>query len=172
LVSQICASLLKHGFRKLVILNGHGGNRAAIELIAQNAAESNPGRCIVAALSYWDISAEQIDAIRESPRGGMGHSCELETSLQLYTRGHLVRMERAVSNIQERNSEFEPLDLTDTKRGAFVYKAGGGGSSWHPGEIGIIGDPTLASAQKGQRFFEAITGQVVKLLRLIDSREP
>src|SRR5215471_528071 len=48
-VTQLCNSLTKHGFRKIVVLNGHGGNKSAIETIAQNVAEGTAGKVLVAA---------------------------------------------------------------------------------------------------------------------------
>jgi creatinine amidohydrolase len=169
-VSQICQSLVKHGFRKIVILNGHGGNAAAIQLVAQNVAESSKGMCTVAAFSYWDVACDQVNAIRESPYGGMGHSCELETSLQLYLRDGLVRMDRAVKNLRTRQSEFEPIDMMDPKRYVLVYSVGGGGAGGDPGEAGTMGDPTVATKAKGEKFFAAIVGQVAKVLTDLSNR--
>ena len=163
--TQICLSLAKHGFKKIVILNGHGGNAAAIQLVAQNVVESSGGKCLVAAFSYWDVSSDQINAIRESPYGGMGHSCELETSLQLYLREGLVKMDRAVKNMGTRRSEFESIDLADPRRGVLVYTLGGGGAAGEPGESGTLGDPTVASKEKGARFFDGIVDQVAKVLQ-------
>jgi len=169
-VSQIGQSLAKHGFRKIVLLNGHGGNAAAIDLVAQNIAESAGKGCLVAAFSYWDVSGEQIDSIRTSAQGGMGHSCELETSLQLYLRDGLVKMERAVKNPRTRSSRFDSLDLADNKKHVLFYRSGGGGVAGDPGEFGTMGDPTVATKEKGRRFFEAIVGQVSEVLRDISEK--
>ncbi len=163
-LSQICSSLAKHGFKRLVIVNGHGGNDAAVQLAAQNIAESGGGRCIVAALSYWNIASQEINSIRESPRGGIAHACELETSLQLHFRGDLVRMQRAKKNMMNAVSDFSISDLTDGKRGAFIYKVGGGGTTAEPGESGVIGDPTIATKEKGERFFGAISERLASFL--------
>lgn len=169
-VTQIGQSLAKHGFRRIVILNGHGGNAAAIELVAQNIAEAGGRRCLTAAFSYWDVSGEQIDAFRTSAPGGMGHSCELETSLQLHLRGDLVKMERAVKNQRTRASRFESLDLSDNRKYVTVYRSGGGGVAGDPGTSGTMGDPTVASREKGQKFFAAIVDQVAEVLRDVSTR--
>jgi len=163
-VTQIGQSLVKHGFKKIVILNGHGGNAAAIQLVAQNVAESSAGKCTVAAFSYWDVASEQVDAIRMSPYGGMGHSCELETSLQLFLRDGIVKMDRAVRNVRTRDSEFESIDMMDPKRYVLFYSVGGGGGALEPGESGTLGDPTVATKENGGKFFAAIVGQVAKVL--------
>jgi creatinine amidohydrolase len=169
-VTQIGQSLSKHGFRKLVILNGHGGNSAAIQLAAQNIAESSAGKCTVAAFSYWDVSHEQVNAIRRSESGGMGHSCELETSLQLHLRDHLVKMDRAVKNLRTRQSVFEAIDMMDEGGHVLFYSVGGGGGAYEPGEWGVIGDPTVATKENGRKFFDAIVGQVAKVLDDLSSR--
>ena len=169
-VTQVCQSLSKHGFRKVVILNGHGGNSGAIQLVAQNVAESSGGKTLVAAFSYWDVSYEQVNNIRGSAFGTMGHSCELETSLQLHLRQDLVKMERAVSNPRTRDSRFEPIDMMDPKRYIFVYTVGGGGASGHPGNLGVLGDPTIATKTNGKKFFDAIVGQVAGVLTELSNR--
>jgi creatinine amidohydrolase len=162
--TQICQSLAKHGFKKIVILNGHGGNAAAIQLVAQNVAESSGGKCSLAAFSYWDVSVEQVNAIRKSALGGMGHSCELETSLQLHLRGDLVKMERAVRNPRTRSSVFESIDMMDSNKYVLFYSVGGGGAACEPGESGTLGDPTVATKETGKMFFEAIVAQVAGVL--------
>ena len=170
-VTQIGQSLARHGFKKLVILNGHGGNSAAIQLAAQNIAESSGGKCTVAAFSYWDVSRDQVNAIRRSEFGGMGHSCELETSLQLHLRDHLVNMDRAVKNLRTRQSPFEEIDMMDEGEHVLIYSVGGGGGAYEPGEWGTIGDPTVATKENGGKFFEAIVGQVSKVLTDLSRRQ-
>lgn len=163
--TQICQSLARHGFRKIVILNGHGGNAAAIQLVAQNVAEASEGKCSLAAFSYWDVAADQVNAIRRSPPGGMGHSCELETSLQLHLRGELVKMDRAVKNPRTRGSDFESVDMMDSKKYVLFYSVGGGGAACEPGESGTLGDPTVATKETGAKFFDAIVTQTALVLK-------
>lgn len=169
-VTQVCSSLVRHGFRKVVILNGHGGNNAAIQLAAQNVSEASGGKAMVAAFSYWDVACDQVNAVRESQFGTMGHSCEIETSLQLYLRQELVLMEKAIKNTRTRKSEFDPIDMMDPRRYIFVYTVGGGGQSGHPGKVGVLGDPTIATRAKGEKYFDAIVGQVAKVLIDLSSR--
>lgn len=169
-VTQIGNSLAKHGFEKLVILNGHGGNSAAIQLAAQNIAESSGVKCTVAAFSYWDVSHAQVNAVRRSAPGGMGHSCELETSLQLHLRDNLVKMDRAVKNVRTRQSEFEQLDMMEDGGHVLFYSVGGGGGAYDPGEWGTIGDPTVATRESGATFFDVIVDQVARVLEDLSRR--
>ena len=85
MLCDICRSVHQHGFRKILILNGHGGNEALVGAVAQRLVEE---KIYVATTTYWRPLAAEIKEIGRSPIGGMGHACELETSLMLATRPH------------------------------------------------------------------------------------
>ncbi len=59
---------------------------------------------------------EDIRAIRETPVGGMGHACELETSLMLAACPDVVHRERAEADSPVKLSQFEGRDLFDTPK--------------------------------------------------------
>jgi creatinine amidohydrolase len=93
----------------------------------------------------------------------MGHACELETSLVLATSPKLVRSDRLGPDGRQAVSEFAGKDMLQ------------GGSitiSRHFSEIscnGAVGDPRTASAEKGERFFEAIISRLATLVSEIES---
>ena len=90
---DVCRSLAHHGFRKILIVNGHGSNTPFIDIIARlTVVESG---VLAAAVNYW--AAPGVRAVAESLResdkvGGMNHACEFETSLYLAIRPDLVDM--------------------------------------------------------------------------------
>lgn len=161
LLQDICDGIISHGFRKIFILNGHGGNRNLIS-VAVFECMRRTGVSIAAA-SYWDLAADRIREIRESPVGGMGHACELETSLQLLFQPELVRMELAtremVNSLRSYGTTMSFKDLLDfgaVTTGYDVAKSD---------PTGIFGDPTLASAEKGKRIMNAVLEGISRFIK-------
>ncbi len=89
-LSEVAASVHAHGFKKILILNGHGGNSAIVSsLRTKLEAEKNVP---VIAYTYWELPGvtQEMKAITETDKGSIGHSGEMETSLQLYLQPDLV----------------------------------------------------------------------------------
>jgi creatinine amidohydrolase len=80
-----------------------------------------------------------------------GHGGELETSIHLYLQPDLVHMDRAVTDYGDSQSRGYP----GYQPGRFSRDSTDPGFS----ETGILGDPTLANAEKGQRAMEILTEQ-------------
>ena len=90
--------LVERGFTRFYLLSGHGGNCSFLVNVVKYAGEKHPQ--IFCATSFLYLSGPQgvaaLEARRQSALGGMGHACELETSLVLHLRPELVHLERAV----------------------------------------------------------------------------
>ena len=96
LLTQIATSIHAHGFKKILFLNGHGGNSPIIAAMrAKLAAEEGISSV---GYDYWNISptGEEMEAVTETDKGFIGHAGEMETSLQLYLQPELVDMDCAV----------------------------------------------------------------------------
>ena len=85
---DICGSLHHHGFRRIVLLNGHGGNRSSLEVLGQELFVEFG--LTVNTLAYWDLVPDLVKSLKKTKSSGMGHSGELETSLMLYLAPELV----------------------------------------------------------------------------------
>ena len=90
LLTQVATSVHAHGFRKILFLNGHGGNSAIVAAMRIKLAAEERLSCI--ATTYWDLPSvsEQIKKVSQSDKGFIGHGGEIETSLQLYLQPELV----------------------------------------------------------------------------------
>jgi creatinine amidohydrolase len=156
------ASVAQAGFRKLLLLNSHGGNVAALDVVLVKARERFPDKRVFAC-TYWNAAAPELRALRESELGGMGHACELETSLVLAFRPDLVDMTQLAPDGLQATSPFLGKDML----------AGGSVSvSRRFEEIsqnGGVGDPRTASAEKGERFFNVIVTKLKALVEEIES---
>ena len=98
-VTDIGKSLAHHGFRKILLVNGHGSNVPFLDIAARNI--TNQTEAICAMVPWWSlIPQELLQELRESEfPGGMAHGCELETSVLLHLRGDLVQFEKAKKDI-------------------------------------------------------------------------
>ena len=94
LLKDVCSSLHAHGFKRIILLNGHGPNRQITECASLDLRRDN---IYVAATTYWNLIPEELAQIREADPAGVGHAGEIETSLQLYLRPELVDTTRLVN---------------------------------------------------------------------------
>jgi creatinine amidohydrolase len=155
-VGELCGSLVEHGFRRLLVVNGHGGNSALAREAVQQLANRAP--VLAACVDYWAFARETAAEVRESPLGGMAHACEFETSLMLHLRPETVRLELARREIPEPRFSQERLELASPGTVSAGWRTHWLSSS------GVLGAPELASAQKGERLFEACVEGLVELI--------
>jgi creatinine amidohydrolase len=149
LCEDIVASVVRHGFRRILIVNGHGGNGGVIDVLAATLGHKHHGRARVAALTYFTLAREEIAELRRSEPGGMGHACEFETSMMQHVRPELVRIGLAATTYPDPGSTYLTTDLLGAQA-VRVYHDFGDLSS-----TGTLGDPSLASPEAGAKFFAA-----------------
>ena len=96
LVADLGASVARHGFRRLVIVNGHGGNAGLIGVAATQLAEHG---IRAAALAYWDLIGPELGRLAPGDGGHIGHAGQTETSIQLFLQPDLVAQELATPDM-------------------------------------------------------------------------
>lgn len=156
LIRELGESILGQGFERLFILNGHGGNFGALTLAAKDLYDST--NATIAVACYWHLAAKEIAALRESPPGGISHACEMETSCMLALDPSAVRWEKVKKSIPQWKSKYV---LDDLLGGGQVVPA------LHVADFsptGVLGDPTIATKEKGERFLEAIVNEVAAFI--------
>lgn len=156
LIGELCDSIIRMGARKIFLLNGHGGNDVPARYAMRDIKTRHAG---VAGLqvvfaSYWSLAADALRSARESGPGGMGHACEMETSLMLLKHGELVNMALAK---QDGPEQRPPYRITDMQHGTPYYMVE---EFDEISTTGTVGQPELASAEKGERFYEGIIDAV------------
>ena len=144
-------------FRRILLADGHGSNMPILNLAARRTVLETEALC--AAFIWPSIIPDAVKQIRESPRGGMAHACELETSLYLHLNKEAVQMDRAVPDYNEHKSEFHWQDLQHGSKIVFM--------DWWSriSKTGTVGDPTLATAEKGKFWFEAEVERLTQFCR-------
>jgi creatinine amidohydrolase len=157
LLVEIVASLWRHGFYRVMFLNGHGGNAGVLAGTALRISEQvgiSPVVC-----HYWTLIPDVLNEIGESEFGGMGHACEFETSLQLHLRKEGVDMDKAARDMPKKLTSYSHIDFR---------KAGPVMLPWdfaRDSKTGTMGDATLANEAKGKRVADAAVERLVGLSR-------
>ena len=146
-IEGVCRSVLRHGFRRIVLLNAHGGNENALRTITD---ELTPKLGVpIVQFTYWYAAAVAIAEILET-QSALLHACEAETSMMMAVRPDLVAMDRIP--LAKANSTPDVADVVGG--GVYRWRTIGARSS-----SGVIGNPEAASAEKGERLFEAISAR-------------
>lgn len=149
-VRDVILSLKSHGVRKLVVVNGHGGNTHALVSLAR---ELRGEGVLVVVYEWWTLPR-----LREVfPEEELGHAAAIETSLNLYLHPEAVEMEAAVDE--------KPAKLPTDGLGYFPERTDDRVRS------GVFGTSTTATREKGARVFEIAVEALVKLVDEVKSLE-
>ena len=153
LLNDLAENLIAHGFRRIVFVNGHGGNitpgKQAIFEIRQRHRDRSDLLLLFA--SYWD-NADPNAGRSDLVQSQMGHACEWETSMMLRLAPGLVGDLKNLEPVEFGNA-FEPAT-----RGWITKDRT---------EPGHIGDPAQATAEKGETLFRRFTDDVVAFLERV-----
>jgi creatinine amidohydrolase len=158
LVEDIAVSVVAHGFRRLLVVNGHGGNNGIIDVLAGQLGRRFYGKARVACVTYFQLAREAIAALRRSRPGGMGHAGEFETSMMLHLRPALVALEKAAVTYPDTGSEYLTTDLLGNSRARTFQDFADLSPS------GTLGDPSLAERQLGAEFHQVVVAELVRFM--------
>jgi creatinine amidohydrolase len=151
---DMAENFLFHGFRRIVFLNGHGGNivpsQQALFELRQKLRQRND--LLLLTSTYWTAGAEPNKADASFVQTQMGHACEFETSMMLRIRPELVGDYKNAPDVPW-GKAFAPASR------AWITK--------DRTETGHIGFPRHASAEKGETLFRVFSAAVVQLLERV-----
>lgn len=168
-VLDITKSLAYHGFKKIILLNGHGSNMPNLDLVARRTCLETDAECLRTA--WWQlltVDPEFLPSWRESKfPGGCSHAGELETSLYLYLDGDNVRKDKIKSGEISFNKENSPFMYVD------LFGHGPSNvTSWTSSysETGVLGEAELATEEKGRRAYEEAVKQLATFITWFKDR--
>lgn len=154
MVYEIGMSAARHGVIKLIIINGHGGNGPTLQYAAQMI---NRDAHIFTCVDSGETSDADIADLTDT-RNDV-HAGEIETSTSLATRPELVDMSLAKKAVPRFSSQY--LDFSSRLRIEWYAHTGKLSKS------GVLGDPTKASREKGERYWELMIGHLVNFVEQI-----
>jgi len=154
-VGETVESLASHGWTRVVVVNGHGGNAAPLREVCGGLTRDGPAYAV--AFTWFD--AVDIDEVEFE--GAMGHGGPIETSLLQHVRPELVH-----------ESRFE----------AAAAGAADGWGEWQAGvnlaydtaeftDSGVVGDPGEGSAALGERLYDLASDRLAALIEVVATRD-
>lgn len=149
-VCDVCRSIHGNGFERIVVLNGHGGNRSINQAISIKLTEED---IFILPITYWDMVSAFLLEHSQRDAGSIGHAGEWETALQLYLRPDLVCHDRITGDDDRPDL---PAEIRQFAAFAERLRERAGG---------VHGDPTTATAEQGKRLFDASVEALTSTLR-------
>ncbi len=168
-VLDVVKSLAYHGFKKIILLNGHGSNMPNLDLAARRANVETDAECVV--IAWWNLLTVDktfLPGWRESKfPGGCSHACELETSLYLYLDEENVRKDQTRSgtiSFNDEDNEYNWVDLFGAGPATVI--------SWTSSysDTGVLGDAEKATVDKGRRVYEEAVKRLVGFVNYFHPR--
>lgn len=160
-VIELVDSLLQNGFRKIVLLNGHGGNITPVKqalAVLGNKYDSTISPNI-ALVTYWETAGAVFAGAAPMESPALSHACEYETSMMLHLFPEKVWMNLAERSQRPVSNGFIPFEDDEPYKGVTIFKQTGFISS-----NGSSGEPQLATAEKGKHLFESAVKSVTNFI--------
>ncbi len=152
LLEEICDELGRMGFRKIIILNGHGGNNRPLGMFVREILWRKKDYMVYLFINPWACIYDEIERVKESKI--VGHAGEIETSFVLFVRPDLVRKENIPGE-----SKLGPIRVVEWAETPI---------DWIGYAIeGYVGDPRKASPEKGKKLFELWVERLAKAVRMV-----
>ncbi|MBW4654930.1 MAG: creatininase family protein [Kaiparowitsia implicata GSE-PSE-MK54-09C] len=163
-LTDVGESLYRAGFRKFALINAHGGQPQVLEIVARDLHQAHAD-FLVFPLFVWQAPhiAGQMLSAKEKEFGI--HAGDAETSVLLSLLPQQVKMERAVAEYPH----GLPADSLLSMEGKLPF-------AWTTRDLsrsGVLGDPTTATQEKGDRLLAALVNGWVAVIRdLYKFRQP
>lgn len=153
-IVDICTSLASHGFKKIVLINGHGGNVTAIG----NALHLLQGKidAQVFNIDWWVVASDKILEVVTRP---VYHACDMETSVSMYL-GQQVLEDKLIDEPGKSPVPgfVEPDLFAPPPKVSMMY------SMKDITDSGVVGYATKATKKKGKQIAEVALDRIVKFI--------
>jgi len=160
LIKDVSESLIRHGFRKIIVINGHrGANLSALDIAMRSVKEKTGAYAAV--VDPFHIAVDIVPKIRETEGY---HAEEIEASHMLYLKPELVHLDRAVKEMPKL-SKYMVLDPF-TKAVRIDIKFGAEDEAKMT-KSGAMGDPRKGTKEKGEKYHQAMVNVLVDFIENI-----
>jgi len=152
MIFDICASIIEMGFKKIILISGHGNHTGMLRTVVRKIADEYR---VYMALTFPVLMAkDEFEKINRAGKGGSCHAGEYETSLMLYLAEELVDTTK-VTNKDKLTffSGFYPDKVFWSTWG--IQKS----------KTGIYGDPTVATKETGEKIMQATVNNYMEFIK-------
>jgi creatinine amidohydrolase len=155
ILQETCDELSRNGIKKIILVNGHGGNNSFLPFFSLTQLEKPRDYCVVLFKPETSpMVAEKVAKLRETTTGG--HAGETETSMMQVSRPDLVHMDRAK---EQSGKDLARLKHIPTKyTGIFWY-------AQYPNHY--AGDGSYAKPELGELLIDSQAEQLVELVKIL-----
>lgn len=158
IAEDMLESVIKYGIKHIMILNGHDGNIAPLEIALRKTKAAHPDVTFAFIPAWWMIVGSRLGKDFFEEWNGLGHGGEGESSITMAVVPQWCDLSKA-----KRQMPTDSIRIGETAQ-----------IIWNIDEVsetGATGDPTLATPEKGQAMLEALVDIVVSTIDTLDSSE-
>ena len=162
-LAKVLDGIAANGFRKIVILNGHGGNGHFLDYFSMSQLDEKRDYTLYCTDCFSAMTEEERNAFNGLwETQPLGHACELETSIYMACRPGLVRMDLVPAAPVLPEGRFRHLQSAGVRNALWWYAD-------YPQNV--VGDPAKATEEKGRKALDLMTGAVARALGVIAADE-
>jgi len=154
-LSDIAESIYRAGFRKLALMNSHGGQPQILEIVARDLHEKYPD-FLIFPLFTWRVPNAAKDLLTAKELEFGIHGGDAETSLMLALLPEQVQMDKAVTEYPYGLPENSMLSMEGANPFAWVMR--------DLSQSGVLGDAKAATKEKGEKILASLVDSWAKLI--------
>jgi creatinine amidohydrolase len=154
-IENLFQSLIRNNISRILIINGHDGNIAPIELAARTTKDTHPA-VVIACMEAWWVSIGEITKDLFEVWNGLGHGGEAETAAMLAVRPDLVNM------------DYAPEEVIPKLPGNAVR------IYWKFNELtntGSTGSPKKATIEKGEKALKTLEDVIISFVNDMEKHD-
>lgn len=154
-IYDVVESVIRNGITKIILMNGHDGNIAPIEIASRRIKEAYPDARIATLPAWWITAGELLPEDTFEVWNGLGHAGEGESSIAYHLFPQWCQPELATCQMpdnlpQHLEIKWDFAEITSTAN---------------------TGDATKATSEKGQKMTKALVDCVVTAIQYLDERD-
>ncbi|MBO3801080.1 MAG: creatininase family protein [Thermoproteota archaeon] len=157
LLEEVCDEISRNGFKKILIVNGHGGNNELIRVFLRDSLTKRKNYFIYALVSPWPPNVARTVAELSEGRT-IGHACEIETSVGLYLFEDLVKTKNITQEARTGSLNLPKGIETPVDWQAYALQL-------------YLGDPRFASKEKGKVVIDELVNFLAEVIRKVKEDE-
>lgn len=149
---EYVTSLYRHGWHRILVITGHGGNNATLTTVAQDLLTTHPEL----QFAWTPLTSLASDVVSEMDVSEVhGHSGEAETAQMLFHAAHLVHLDRLAPGTTRR-TELDAAGAATLRSGPPKLTSPYDRLSRN----GVLGDPRSATAEQGAAIVDAMVRRI------------